>query len=232
MIREEEKKRANKKWIGPPTSALRMREDESLPSDLCDQSQQACEVSTPTSYKKLKPAEDSQIFYPEQPLNDSNSSVCEELNAWGEELRNLPREQQVFARKAINDVLFEARLGNLEKETVKNNDFGIGHHSRVSLSLSKYDTEKDDSISDPLEHFQDPEVGSLNPRSSNTLPKVLKPSTTVSSQVQEPLYFFGKYLTSILEDLPRKRSIKLQEQILNIVLQEQMKVFDELTDDR
>ncbi|XP_053972731.1 uncharacterized protein LOC128888067 [Hylaeus anthracinus] len=41
---------------------------------------------------------------------------------WGEKLRTLDHHQRLFAEKAINDVLFEASLGNLHRYSVKINE--------------------------------------------------------------------------------------------------------------
>jgi len=41
---------------------------------------------------------------------------------WGEKLIGLDQQQRLFAEKAINDVLFEASLGNLHRYSVKINE--------------------------------------------------------------------------------------------------------------
>lgn len=38
--------------------------------------------------------------------------------AWGDKLKTLEAKQRIFAEKAINDVLFEASLGNLTRDCV------------------------------------------------------------------------------------------------------------------
>jgi len=50
--------------------------------------------------------------------NDNTPNVAK---VWGEKLLGLEYEQKLFAEKAINDILFEASLGNLRKNSVQIN---------------------------------------------------------------------------------------------------------------
>lgn len=51
--------------------------------------------------------------------------------AWGEKLISLESRQRIFAEKAINDVLYEATLGNLTSNCVQIN---VGDHLDRSLN--------------------------------------------------------------------------------------------------
>lgn len=49
------------------------------------------------------------------------------LKVWGEKLMALDAQQRLFAEKAINDVLFEASLGSLNRHSVKINEDPYQH---------------------------------------------------------------------------------------------------------
>ena len=43
--------------------------------------------------------------------------------AWGEKIQTLDPKQRIFAEKAINDILFEASIGTLHRNSVRINEF-------------------------------------------------------------------------------------------------------------
>lgn len=51
----------------------------------------------------------------------TGSSSCSIANDWAETLDSLEANQRLFAKKAINDILFEAQLGNLDRHSVQIN---------------------------------------------------------------------------------------------------------------
>lgn len=62
----------------------------------------------------------------QQPQDDSDKIAA----AWAVELRKMDPQQQLFAKKAINDVIFEGQMGTLHRNSVEINV------SRVSTPYS------------------------------------------------------------------------------------------------
>lgn len=58
-----------------------------------------------------------------QPTENNLPSIA---RVWGEKLLTLDKEQRLYAEKAVNDVLFEASLGNLHRHSVKINEDDYG----------------------------------------------------------------------------------------------------------
>lgn len=64
----------------------------------------------------------------QQPQDDNDKFAA----AWAVELRKMDPQQQLFAKKAINDILFEGQMGTLHRNSVEINNIS----SRVSTPYS------------------------------------------------------------------------------------------------
>lgn len=72
-------------------------------------------------------------YLQESKKSENNSAIITKV--WGEKLTTLNMQQRMFAEKAINDILFEAGLGNLHKFSIKINDY-IKDRECVSIQSS------------------------------------------------------------------------------------------------
>ncbi|XP_074038447.1 ethanolamine kinase 1 isoform X3 [Leptinotarsa decemlineata] len=60
--------------------------------------------------------------YLQKAKEPSRDGVCAVIKVWSEKLQTLEYQQRLFAEKAINDILFEATMGNLHRYSVRINE--------------------------------------------------------------------------------------------------------------
>lgn len=63
--------------------------------------------------------------------DNANEDLLDISKVWANKLKAIDPRQRLFAEKAINDILFEAQLGNLSKDSVK-----INEHYQVGVTQS------------------------------------------------------------------------------------------------
>lgn len=85
--------------------------------------------------KKTKFEEnDDTVLLPYKRLRESEDEFDKLGAAWACELRKMDPVQQLFAKKAINDVLFEGQLGTLNRNSVIINSPSAMLHSNFTYT--------------------------------------------------------------------------------------------------
>ncbi|XP_014278413.1 transcription initiation factor TFIID subunit 12 [Halyomorpha halys] len=104
----------------PVSYCSKKRKPQENSLDLQDQNS-SNESSEREEMLKKRKIEDAQSIQEQMTLKQATDELDLMCKIWVMELRRLPLDQQLFARKAVCDVLFEARLGQLNKDSVRIN---------------------------------------------------------------------------------------------------------------
>lgn len=84
-------------------------------------------------------------------LLESSSKPTSEIptiaKAWGEKLLTLESKQRSFAEKAINDILFEASLGTLHRDSIKINVENVFENATSDSSNQSLNDNSNSSLS-------------------------------------------------------------------------------------
>lgn len=84
-----------------------------------------------------------------QKSKQTNQASAAIAKVWSDKLDALKEKQRIYAEKAINDILFEARLRNLHKHSVKINEFAQNVSNPISQPVH-FNIYEDLSKSQPL----------------------------------------------------------------------------------
>jgi len=78
-----------------------------------------------TSKKKSRKLDESQelISLARKRLQQPQSEFGKTASAWAVELQKMEPQQQLFAKMAINNILFEGQMGTLRRDSVQINNF-------------------------------------------------------------------------------------------------------------
>ncbi|XP_022201818.2 uncharacterized protein LOC111058586 [Nilaparvata lugens] len=71
--------------------------------------------------KATDPTEELVKLTPQRYLHEPQDDIDKIAAAWAAELRKMDPQQQLFAKKAINDIIFEGQMGTLHRNSVEIN---------------------------------------------------------------------------------------------------------------
>lgn len=127
-----------------------------VPSTVCRQTSQNKKARTQGPISKQNELLQKACSYLETSTNpDSNIPTI--AKAWGEKLLTLDAKQRQFAEKAVNDVLFDASLGTLHRNSVKINEVC---QCKSPLSTTQPETSRDSTSSFSTFNYSSPTYSS------------------------------------------------------------------------
>lgn len=104
----------------------------------------------PTRKRKLNKMPESErnelLIMAKAKLSEPDDRHSARAKAWAYELSQLDAQQELFATKAINDVLFEARCGKLHRDSVQINEATIQSTPSTSHCSTQYFTVQPEGI--------------------------------------------------------------------------------------
>lgn len=80
----------------------------------------------PEEYEEPEPIDNKQALHDELMLykrfkNENENEYDTIAKVWSSELQKMSNDQQIYAKKAINEILYEGQLGNLTRNSIQFN---------------------------------------------------------------------------------------------------------------
>ncbi|XP_019871961.2 uncharacterized protein LOC109600265 [Aethina tumida] len=91
----------------------------------------------PEEYEEPEPTDNKQALHDELMLykrfkNENENEYDTIAKVWSSELQKMSNDQQIYAKKAINEILYEGQLGNLTRNSIQFNIFSEQTSSTVN----------------------------------------------------------------------------------------------------